>query len=209
MKREGGKTTQRKKGSQPGHQCKQPITLMSSSYEQLSEPSPEREKGQTLLPSITYLPSSHRWCQTLLSPPLLDCTLCGWQVGSWGFSSVKEPPKGRERHRATLRWGCVSRKWVKVWAELCVVTVAGAQGKSKKMADVNLKCSLQQAELMQRRASQCDEGTLQTTSSEEQRLRNQRNSKSQCVAIADCVPFTHLCVCSVSVTSDSLRPHGL
>ena len=64
-----------------------------SSYEQLSEPSPEREKGQTLLPTITYLPTSHRWCQTLISPILLDCTLCGWQVGSWGFSSVREASK--------------------------------------------------------------------------------------------------------------------
>ena len=75
VKRERGKTTQRKKGYQPGHQCKQPITgstLMSSSQ------SPHlREERDKLLPSITCLPISHRWCQTLISPTLLGCTYVG------------------------------------------------------------------------------------------------------------------------------------
>ena len=93
MKRERGKTTQRKKGYQPGHQCKQPITgstLMSSSQS----------------PHFHHL--SHHQSQVVpdtYQPYTSGLHICGWQVGYWGFSSVREASKrkGETQCNADMR----------------------------------------------------------------------------------------------------------
>ena len=190
VNRERVKTSKRKKCYQVGHQCKQPVigsTLMSSSENACLR----EKKGETLRRFISCRPIGHRWRHTLISPTLLDCT-CVRSKQVPGDSVVSEKPqKGRQRHSATLRWGFASRKWVKIFAELCVVAMAEVQGKSKRMKGVDGRCPIQQTELMQRRASQGGEGILQTTSSEEWRWWNHRNN-DQCVSITQCVPLTHL-----------------
>lgn len=188
VNRERVKTSKRKKCYQVGHQCKQPvigsILMISSENACLGE---KREK-RDIDPSPVAL--GHRWRHTLISPTLLHCT-CVRSKQVPGDSVVSEKSqKGRERHSATLRWGFVSRKWVKIFAELCVVAMAEVHGKSKRMKDVDGRCPIQQTELMQRRASQGGEGTLQTTSSEEGRRWNHRNNNDQCVSITHCVPLT-------------------